>query len=232
VKFGTSSAPDLLRRMNVEMPRLVARRFSRARIVAFSSGCVYPFVPPASGGAIEDTPVSPQGEYAQSCLARESAFADISRECGTRVLLLRLNYSVEFRYGLLLDIATKVAAGRPVDVTMGHCNVIWQGDAIAHTIQSLELAAQPARPLNITGPDLLSVRELAEAFGSLLSVPVTIEGTEAPTAWLNNAGESHRLLGRPSVAIETMLGWVAAWVKSGGESWGKPTGFERRDGKF
>jgi nucleoside-diphosphate-sugar epimerase len=232
VKFGTAAAPELLHRINVELPRLVAERFHRARLVAFSTGCVYPFVRPESGGATEATPPAPVGDYAASCLAREVAFADVSRRQGTRVALIRLNYSVEFRYGLLVDLAQKVLRGEPVDVTTGYVNVIWQRDALDHTIRSLDLAGSPAVPVNITGPAVLSVRQLATRFGEILHRPVTFTGQEADTAWLNNAAESHRHFGLPPTSVESMQQWIAAWLLRSGPTWGKPTGFEQREGKF
>lgn len=232
VKFGTASAPGLLHSLNVEMPRRVAARFRHSRIIAFSSGCVYPFVPVESGGATEQTPPEPVGDYAASCLAREQAFAAAAAEQGNPVALIRLNYSVEFRYGLLVDIAQRVLAHEPVDVTMGHVNVIWQTDAVAHSVQALEVAGSPAVPINVTGGETLSVRDLAHRFGALAGVPVKITGTEAGTAWLNNAARSHRLFGAPLTSVATMMPWIVEWLRSGGETWGKPTGFERRDGRY
>jgi hypothetical protein len=172
------------------------------------------------------------GDYAISCLGRETEFGEASRRHGTPVVLVRLNYSVEFRYGVLVDLAQKVIAGVPVDVTTGYCNVIWQRDAIAHVIQAAELAGSPAVPINITGPETLSVREIALRFGEMLGRPVTITGQEAPTAWLNNAAKSHRLFGPPATTVGQMMTWIAAWLTNDGETWGKPTAFERRDGKF
>jgi nucleoside-diphosphate-sugar epimerase len=232
VKFGTATAPGLLHAINVEMPHRVAEKFARSRIIAFSSGCVYPFVTPASGGAREDTPPSPVGDYAASCLAREQAFTKVGAAGGTPVALIRLNYSVEFRYGLLVDIAQMVLAERPVDVTTGHVNVIWQTDAVAHTIQSLDIAGSPAVPINVTGAEILSVRDLAHRFGAALGRQVRITGTEADTAWLNNASHSHRLFGSPQTSVEQMIKWISEWLSNGGETWGKPTGFEKRDGRF
>jgi nucleoside-diphosphate-sugar epimerase len=232
VKFGTASAPGLLQKANIEMPRLVAHRFRSSRIVAFSSGCVYPFVRPSSGGATEDTPVEPIGDYAASCVAREEAFAAAAAQHGMPVALIRLNYSVEFRYGLLVDIAEKVLRGQPVDVTTGYFNAIWQRDAVAHTIQSAAIAANPPRPINITGAEVLSVRRVAQRFGELLQRPVQFVGQEADTAWLNNASRSHALFGSPVTSVEEMMGWIAAWLTEVGVTWGKPTGFERRDGQF
>jgi nucleoside-diphosphate-sugar epimerase len=232
VKFGTATAPGLLHAINVEMPHRVAEKFARSRIVAFSSGCVYPFVTAASGGAREDTPPSPVGEYAASCVAREQAFTAVAAAHGTSVVLIRLNYSIEFRYGLLVDIAQMVLAGKPVDVTTGHVNAIWQTDAVAHAIQSLEIAGAPAVPINVTGSEILSVRDLARRFGAALGRSVQITGTEAETAWLNNAAHAHRLFGRPLTSVDQMIEWVSAWLLQNGETWGKPTGFEKRDGRF
>ncbi len=232
VKFGTAASPGLLHSINVEIPHRVADKFARSRIIAFSSGCVYPFVTAASGGAREDMPPSPVGEYAASCIAREQAFTEVAAAHGTPVALVRLNYSTELRYGLLVDIAQTVFAGRPMDVTTGHVNVIWQTEAVAHSIQCLEVASAPAVPINVTGAETLSVRDLAHRFGAAFGLPVTITGTEAETAWLNNASHSHRLFGRPQISVDQMIQWIAAWIKQGGETWGKPTGFERRDGRF
>ena len=232
VKFGTSGASQLLQQVNVELPKKVARRYRDARIVAYSTGCVYPFVPTNSGGATEETPTAPNGEYAASCLAREEAFEEGSREFGTAVALIRLNYSVEFRYGTLVDIAQKVMREETIDVTMGHLNVIWQRDAVAHSICALELAGSPAVPINVTGPETLSVRELAQRFGALLEKTPRLTGAEAETAWLSNAAQSHRVFGAPETALEEMMRWIVAWLKQDGATWGKPTGFEKRDGKY
>jgi nucleoside-diphosphate-sugar epimerase len=232
VKFGTATAPELLRAINVDIPHRVAEKFARSRIVAFSSGCVYPFVTPASGGAREDTPAAPVGDYAASCVAREQAFTEVAARHGTPVALIRLNYSIEFRYGLLVDIAQMVMERRPIDVTTGYVNVIWQTDAVAHSIQALQAAGSPAVPINVTGAETLSVRDLAQRFGARLEVPVKIVGAEADTAWLNNAGHSHRLFGPPATSVDQMIDWISEWLKRSGETWGKPTGFDRRDGRF
>lgn len=232
VKFGTATAPDLLRQINVEIPARVAARYARSRIVAFSSGCVYPFVSPASGGAREDTPVSPVGDYAASCVAREEAFTAAAAAHGTPVVLIRLNYSVEFRYGVLVDVAQRVLARQPIDVTTGYMNVIWQTDAVAHSIQALEIAGAPAVPINVTGAEILSVRDIAQRFGAAFGVPVEITGTEAETAWLNDASRSHQLFGAPQTSVDQMVAWIAEWLRNNGQTWGKPTGFERRDGRF
>lgn len=232
VKFGTSSSPELLERMNVTVPQLVANRYRGAQVVAFSTGCVYPFMTPESGGATEATPPQPVGAYAESCLRREQAFGEVSRRLGARVALIRLNYSVEFRYGVLVDIATSVLESRPIDVTMGFVNVIWQTDALAHVIQAHDLAATPAVPVNVTGDRAYAVRDLAHRFGELLGREPVLTGQESPTAWLSNASWSHRTFGAPATDVGTMQQWIAAWLARGGSTWGKPTHFESRDGKF
>ncbi len=228
VKFGTADDPDLLQRMNVTLPSLVANRFIAARIVALSTGCVYPFVSVQSGGASETCPTGPIGAYAESCWKREQAYTDSQARC----TLIRLNYSVDLRYGVLVDVAQKVLAGEPVDVTMGYANVIWQGDACAHIILSLAMTSRPPAILNVTGSQVLSIRRVAERFGELFGKQVTITGTESPTAWLNDASLSHRLFGKPAVDEETLMQWVANWLVAGGTTLGKPTHFEVRDGKY
>lgn len=232
VKFGTGSTPELLQRMNIEMPKLVAEHFRNRRIVALSTGCVYSFTTPQSGGSQESDPTDPPGEYAISCLGRERAFVDASLRHGTPTTLVRLNYSVEMRYGVLVDIAAKVLRGEPVDVQMGYVNVIWQGDAIAQIIRCLPLAASPPRVLNITGPDIWAVRELAERFAKRLDRPAIIQGSEAPTAWLSNSNLACRLFGPPKVDLETLIDWTSDWQLHGRPLLGKPTHFENREGKY
>jgi nucleoside-diphosphate-sugar epimerase len=231
-KFGTAGNPKLLQEMNVELPRLVAERFPHSRIAAFSTGCVYSYTTPLSGGALETFPLEPVGEYARSCLGREEAFVEGSRRHGTPVVLLRINYSVEFRYGVPVDIGRKVLNGEPIDVTMGYVNVIWQNDALNHIVQALKLAASPPVPINITGPEIVSVREIATRLGELLGREPVLVGEEAPTAWLSNASRAHKLFGAPSVPLDRMLCWIASWLLNEGPTYNKPTGFERRDGKF
>lgn len=231
-KFGTSDNPDVLRETNVVLAERLAARYRDSRIVAFSTGCVYSFVTPVSGGSHEGSPTNPIGEYAISCLQRERCFLEASVKYETPVVLIRLNYSVEFRYGVLVDIGSKVFAGERVDVSTGFVNVIWQNDALCQIVQALALAQWPGVPLNITGPDILSVREIAKEFGRRFGKKVGFEGEENETAWLNNASRSHRLFGEPAVDVDTMIDWIAAWLAEGGQTYGKPTGFESRDGKF
>lgn len=231
-KFGTAGNPGLLKLMNEDLPRNVVRRFPQSRFTAFSTGCVYAFTIPANGGSLETDPTDPPGEYARSCLGRENAFTEAARDHGTPSVLIRLNYSVEFRYGVLLDIGQKVLAGEAIDLSMGYVNLIWQRDAVDQIIRAMTLAAAPAVPLNVTGPDVLAIEDLARRFGQLFGVEPRFTGEPAETAWLNNPAKSHGLFGQPPTSVDTMVEWVAAWLAQGGKTLGKPTGFEKRDGKF
>ena len=232
IKFGTGNDTASLQRFNEEMPKMVARRFRSAVMVALSTGCVYPFAAVDSKGCAEDVDPDPPGAYARSCRGRELAFENVALEAGAPVVLIRLNYSVEFRYGVLTDIAMNILRGEPVNVSTGWVNVIWQRDAVEHIIRSSQIAASPALPLNITGSPAHSVRGLAEGFGRILNKPFEIAGSETSSAWLNNASKSHILFGPPPVDIISMQEWVAAWLLAGGDTHGKPTKFESRDGKF
>lgn len=232
IKFGTKNNPGLLQRMNVTMPQLVAEHYAASDIVALSTGCVYDFIAPETGGSTEQSPTDPPGEYAQSCLGREEAFVAGSLQHGTKVCLIRLNYSVEPRYGVLVDLASKVARGEPIDLSTGYVNLIWQADAVNHILRALPLAAAPASVLNVTGKDVLRVRDLAESLAARLNCNVRFVGEEQPTAWLNNASHSHRLFGEPPTALDSMLNAVVAWLKGGGRLLGKPTHFECRDGAY
>lgn len=232
IKFGTGNDPDALRRFNEEMPGMVAQRFRSAVSVVLSTGCVYPFVPLDSDGSCETDTPGPSGAYAVSCRGREQVYEKAACEAGTPVVLIRLNYAVEFRYGVLVDIAQKVLGGQPVDVTTGRFNAIWQRDAVDHIIRSHALASSPAQILNITGSPSLSVRETAEEFGRLMDRTPVITGSEEKTAWLSNAFRAHALFGTPQATSEQMMRWIAAWLLAGGGTHGKPTKFEKRDGKF
>jgi nucleoside-diphosphate-sugar epimerase len=232
MKFGTTGAEHLTWAMNTYLPGRVAERYRSSRIVAFSTGNVYPLVPVASGGATEATPTAPVGEYAQSALGRERLFQYGSEAFGTPGVLLRLNYAAELRYGVLLDIGLKVFERRAVDLTMGMANVIWQGDANSACLQSLALCQSPPLVINLTGPESLSVRWVALEFGRHFGVEPKFVGEEAPTALLSNSARATRLFGYPTVTPSEMIEWTATWIGAGHGLFGKPTHFETRDGRF
>ncbi len=231
-KFGSTGSEHMTWAINVIVPYHVARAFTGSRVVAFSTGCVYPVMDLGSGGATEDTPTDPIGEYAQSCLGRERMFDFYAETAGERVVQFRLNYSVELRYGVLCDVANKVFAGEPVDLTTGYANVLWQGDACDQTLRSLALASSPATVLNVTGPETFSIRYAAGEFGKLMGKDVTFTGEENCRGYLSNATKANRLFGNPSVPLGQILKWIAHWTAIGGESSGKPTHFETQDGKY
>jgi len=231
-KFGSSDRPDLTWAYNTVIPALVARRFAGARIVVFSTGNVYPPVGPSSAGSTEADALDPGGEYAQSGLGRERIFEYSSREQGTTCLLFRLFYAVDLRYGTLVDVARSVFAGEPVELRVPRVNAIWQGDANSYAFRSLALCEAPPRPLVVTGPAPVAVREAAEFFGGLYGRPPQFAGTEGEVALLGNPAECLARLGPPEVSLERLLEWTAAWVARGGRSLGKPTHFEATDGRF
>ncbi len=231
-KFGTTGNQPMTWALNSFLPGLVCERYAEARIVAFSTGNVYPLTTVTLGGSRESDTPQPIGEYANSCLARERIFEYFAATGALRCALMRLNYAVEMRYGVLLDIARKVYAGQPVDVTMGAANVIWQGDANGQALGLLAHCATPAFVCNVTGPETLSVRRVAEQFAGLFGVEAILTGSEAPTALLNNAGQAQALFGYPSVALDRLIGWTGDWVRRDGPTLDKPTHFETRDGNF
>jgi nucleoside-diphosphate-sugar epimerase len=232
-KFGATGNVPLTWAMNVHVPAMVAEVFHQSRIVAFSTGNVYPFVPVDSGGANEATaPVPPAGDYANSCVGRERMFEYFSAKYGTPGRLFRLNYAIDMRYGVLHDICRKVRDGQPIDLTMGHVNVIWQGDANALALRCLARATTPTSPINVTGPETVEVRWLAGEFGKLLSKTPQLAGKEAPTGWLNDARRMVMEFGAPSVPLATMIEWTADWLARDMATLNKPTHYEVRDGKY
>jgi nucleoside-diphosphate-sugar epimerase len=215
----------------VVVPAIVAAHFRDSRIVVFSSGNVYPLVPPGSTGSTETDRVDPVGEYAQTCVGRERVFEHASRERETRCLLFRLFYAVDLRYGTLVDLARRVQAGEPVDLRAGHVNALWQGDASSYAMRALSLCETPPETLVVTGPEVVSVREAAKGFARRFGRPVRFLGQPGP-ALLGDPSRCVALLGAPELELARLLDWVAAWVESGGRSLGKPTHFEATDGRF
>lgn len=232
MKFGSEENLSLTWAMNSYLPALVAEYFKDSRIVAYSTGCVYPFVMVGSGGSKETDRPEPVGEYAQSCLGRERMFEYGSKKYNTLVTIIRLNYAVEPRYGVLVDIAAKVKNGQPVDLTMGYFNVIWQGDANNMVLRTIEHASSPPLTLNITGPETLSVRDVALEFGKLFGKEVRFTGKEASTSLLSNAQRAFGMFGNPTVPVGKVLEWTARWMEEEKKLLGKPTHFEVRDGKY
>jgi nucleoside-diphosphate-sugar epimerase len=232
MKFGTTGQEAMTWAVNSFLPGLVSRKFRGSRIVALSTGNVYGLTSVAGGGSREGDSPDPRGEYALSCLGRERVFEHFSRELGIPMALIRLNYANEMRYGVLVDLARKVEAGDPIDLAMGHLNAIWQGDASAMTLCALEQVAVPPTILNVTGPERLVVRQVAERFGLLLGRPVSFRGAESPDALLSDARRALALFGPPRIDADRMIRWIADWVRRGGATLGKPTHFEVRDGRF
>ena len=231
-KFGTREAPAMTWAANTGVPTLVATRFIGSRTVAFSTGNVYPLVPVESGGAKETDPPAPVGEYATSCLGRERIFEHFAARHGTPIAIVRLNYAIDLRYGVLVDLALAVQRGDPVDLRMGHVNVIWQGDANARAIACLAHAAVPPFIVNVTGTQTLSVRTLASRLGKLLGREPRFVGDESPDALLSNTERMQEVLGAPSMPVDWMVAAVAEWIRAGKSLLGKPTSFQTRDGRF
>jgi len=231
-KFGTKGDEPYTWATNTYVPALVAQKFRKSRIVIFSTGNVYPLVPVSSGGATESCHPDPVGEYAQSCLGRERIFEYFCNKFGTKAVFLRLNYAIDLRYGVLLDVAQKVFRGVPIDLRMGYVNVIWQGDVNNAAIRALTLCRNPPRILNITGPEIISIRWLATCFGKIFGKKPIFENEETETALLSNASEYHRLFGYPRVTLKQMIRWVAHWILIGGPTLNKPTHYEVRNGRF
>ena len=231
-KFGSAGNPAPLWQTNTVVAGRAASRYRESRIACFSTGNVYPFVSPATGGSTEQDPVGPVGEYAMSTLGRERVMTYAAQRYGTPVTLIRLNYAVEPRYGVLADVSRAVQDERPIDVSTGHVNVVWQGYANEVALRSLTIASPEVEILNLTGPETLAVRELAETAGKELGMAPVLTGEESETVLLNNASRCHDLFGPPEVLAPTLLKWQTDWIKSGGTLWDKPTKFQIRDGRF
>ena len=232
MKFGSTGEEWRTWAINTFLPGLVGDRYQNSRIAVFSTGNVYGLSPIAGGGSREEDALNPSGEYAMSCAGRERIFEHFSRAQKTKMTILRLNYASELRYGVLLDIAQRVNAGQLMPLSMGYLNTIWQADASAMSLESLRCATAPPNVINITGPELLSVRHVAEQFGIKLGKPVCFEGTESSDALVSNARKAHELFGRPRVSAYQMMDWIADWVRKSGTTLAKPTHFEERVGRF
>ena len=231
-KFGSGDHPEMTWATNVHAPALVAERFSRSRIVALSSGNIYPLWPVESKGPAEADPVGPVGEYAQSVLGRERVLDYFSRRDRVPMAILRLNYAIELRYGILRDIAGKVRHRKPINLSMGYANIIWQRDANSVALRCFDHCSTPPFVLNLTGAGAVSIRSIAASFGAAFGVDPILEGEEAPTALLSNASQCEQMFGPPQVSLDKMVESVASWVKRGGASLGKPTRYEERQGAF
>jgi nucleoside-diphosphate-sugar epimerase len=231
-KFGAEGDLSLTWAMNSHVPALVAQAFRESRIVAFSTGCVYPFVPMNGKGADETMAPDPPGEYAQSCVGRERMFEYFSRKFTTPGRLFRLNYAIDMRYGVLHDIASKVLEGKPIDVSLGHVNFIWQGDAAAQALRCLAHCDTPTSPINVSGHEILAVRDLAARLGLLFDRAPVIIGKEQPTAWLTNTSQAVKLFGLPVVGTDQLISWTTDWISRSMPSFGKPTKYEVRDGRY
>ena len=232
MKFGSSGNPSLTWAMNAYLAGMISQRFARSRIVAFSTGNIYPMTSVTLGGAREEDPVGPIGEYAMSCLGRERMYEHFSRTQGTPMALVRLNYAHELRYGVIVDMAQQIWAEQPIDVTMGNFNAIWQGDANAMSLAALADVAAPPWTFNLAGPETLSMRRVCEQLAARMTKSVTFVSQEAGTALLSNGQRALHRYDYPRVSIDQLIDWIAAWVMRGGPSLGKPTHFETRDGKY
>ncbi|MEE8452271.1 MAG: NAD-dependent epimerase/dehydratase family protein [Thermoguttaceae bacterium] len=232
MKFGTTGQEAMTWAMNAYLPGMICERFPESRIVAFSTGNVYGMVPVEQGGSVETDTLRPDGDYSASCIGRERIFAYFSRELGIPVALIRLNYANELRYGILIDLAQQVLAGKPIDLTMGYFNAVWQADANAMTLRAFDHTAVAPRVINVAGPDILSAGRVAEQFGRLFDKPVELTGTEASDALLSDGRLGYDLLGTPRTTPETMMRWIADWLTRRQPTLGKPTHFQTRDGEF
>ncbi|RAV21051.1 NAD-dependent epimerase/dehydratase family protein [Paenibacillus contaminans] len=231
-KFGTTGREHFTWAMNAYLPGRVAEHYRDSRIVVFSSGNVYPLTPVAAGGATESVSPCANGEYGQSCLGRERVFEYFSNTYQIPMVIYRLNYAIDLRYGVLLELAKSIKEQRTIDISMGHANVIWQGDANEVALRSLLVCNTPPNVINVTGPETISLRWAANELGKRLGIQPIFEGVESETALLSNSTKMSSLFGYPKVSLGQMFDWVAEWVAQDGATWNKPTHFQERDGKY
>jgi len=231
-KFGSNGSEPLTWAMNTHVPALVAHHFRESRIVAYSTTCVYSFAPVAHGGSREDEKIEPPGEYAMSCAGRERIFRYFSEKYDTPAILIRLSYAIDMRYGVLHDLGRKVLLGETIDLSMGHANVIWQGDACSQSLRALRHCTVPALPLNVSGPETVSIRALALTFGRRFGHAPVFSGEESNTAWIANTSRAARLFGYPTITLDQMIDWTADWLSRGMASFDKATHFELRTGAY
>lgn len=231
-KFGTDGSEWKTWAMNATLPAFVAEKFQGSNIVVFSSGNIYPIVPLSSGGCSEEDPVGPVGEYTMSCLARERAFEYAANHYGTNIFIYRLNFAVDLRYGVLYDMADKIMRGEPISIATPVLNCIWQGSANEIAIRGLLHASSPAKIMNVTGPETISIQKAANLLGSVLGKEPIFEGEPGNDAYLNDSAEAMETFGYPSVSIRTLIRWQAEWILDGGRALGKPTHFEERKGSY
>jgi nucleoside-diphosphate-sugar epimerase len=231
-KFGTTDAPSTTWAMNTIVPAICAERYRAAHIVAFSTGNVYPLSAVANGGSRETDATGPVGEYASSALGRERVLEFYSSRNRTPTAIIRLNYAIDLRYGVLADIGLRVWKGQPVPIAMGHVNVIWQGDASRIAIEALAHTATPPFVVNVTGPETIAVRDIAQSFSNEFGRSARLRGREHRDALLSNTERMRSTFSPPEVAVETMIRWIADWIRDDSPMLHKPTHFEERAGKF
>jgi nucleoside-diphosphate-sugar epimerase len=231
-KFGTTGKESFTWAMNAYLPGRIAEKYKDSKIVVYSTGNIYPYSSLSSGGASEDVAPAPVGEYGQSCLGRERVFEHFSHKYQTPILIYRLNYANDLRYGVLMEIGKAVKEQKPVDLRTGHVNVIWQGDANEIALRSFLHCSVPAKILNVTGPETASVRWMAKEFGKIFGIAPLFTGEEEPSALLSNAAECFRIFGYPRVSLKKMVGLTAAWLLQDGATIYKPTHFQERKGQY
>jgi nucleoside-diphosphate-sugar epimerase len=231
-KFGTMGNEHFTWAMNAYLPGRVAEKYKNSRIVVFSTGNVYPFTPVAHGGATEKHATGPIGEYGQSCLGRERIFEHFSHKYNTPISIFRLNYAIDMRYGVLLEVAKAVKAGKPINLTTGNVNCIWQGDANEFAIRSLNICSSPPTIVNVSGPETISMRWVANMFAQRFGVEPIFTGEESPNALVSNSSKAHQLFGYPRISLQQMIEWTAEWCLADGQTWNKPTHFQEREGKY